>query len=86
MALNSEETIDRLYGEVSVKLFDNKEAITLDALLNVFEDKLSKATCSEEISALKSIILSLHERKNSGDEAPELNENYARKDRVLSGK
>ncbi|WKX26452.1 hypothetical protein [Tatumella ptyseos] len=85
MALIPEETIDRLYGEVSVELLDNKEAITLDALLNVFQDKLSKATCSEEISALKSIVLSLHEKK-SGCKAPELNENYAIKDCRLSGK
>ncbi|WP_241613626.1 hypothetical protein [Rosenbergiella epipactidis] len=85
MALIPEETIDRLYGEVSVALLDKKEKITLDSLLHAFQDKLSKETCREEALALKAILSSLHEIQNSHSEEIALSEIYAKKGRGLAG-
>ena len=74
MALIPEETIDRLYGEVSVALIDRKETITLDLLLKEFREKLLTSSKKDEISALKSIISVLTERRRSGAEKVNLDD------------
>jgi len=86
MALIPEETIDRLYGEVSVALIDRKETITLDLLLKEFREKLLTSSKKDEISALKSIISVLTERQISGAEKVNLDDINSDIDRKVGGK
>jgi len=79
MAFIPEETIDRLYGEVSVDLLDHDGRITLDALLEAFQTKLSRETNSEDVGALKLILVSLQELKDSENGALNLNEMSVKK-------